>query len=40
MIGSEEAYTAIEKVRTNSTGDLYNICKRILDGKETSDESN
>ncbi len=40
MIGGEEAYTAIEKVRNNSTGELYNICKRILDGKETSDESN
>ena len=40
MIGGEEAYKAIAKVRANSTGELYNICKRILDGKETNDESN
>lgn len=34
MIGGEEAYQALEKVRQGSTGELYNACKRILDGRE------
>ncbi len=43
MIGGEDAYKAIAKVAPSSDGELYNICKRILDardtGKETSAES-
>jgi hypothetical protein len=34
MIGGEEAYQALEKVSQGSTGELYNTCKRILDGRE------
>ncbi len=34
MIGGEEAFSAIEKVHVNSEGDLFNTCKRILDGRE------
>lgn len=34
MIGTEEAYKAIEQACAGSTGDLYHACKRILDGRE------
>ncbi len=34
MIGGEESFNAIEKAHLNSEGDLYNTCKRILDGRE------
>jgi HEAT repeat protein len=34
MLGGAEAYEAIEKARKKSTGDLYNACKRILEGRE------
>ncbi|MBI5561728.1 MAG: HEAT repeat domain-containing protein, partial [Deltaproteobacteria bacterium] len=33
MTGTPAAYTAIEKVRDDSSGDLFNACKRILDGR-------
>ena len=39
MIGGEDAYKAIAKVAPNSDGELYNICKRILDAKETGKEA-
>lgn len=34
LIGGTEAYGAIEKAFRHSEGDLYNACKRILNGKE------
>lgn len=34
MIGTEEAYKAIEQACAGSTGELYDACKRILDGRE------
>jgi HEAT repeat protein len=34
MIGGEDAFKAIEKVLGGSEGDLFNTCKRILDGRE------
>jgi hypothetical protein len=36
MIGGEEAYQALEEVSRGSTGELYNACRRILDGREKS----
>ena len=37
MIGGEEAFEAIKKVHSNSEGDLFNTCKRILDGREKTE---
>lgn len=34
MISGTEAYDAIEKACGSSTGNLYNVCKRILEGRE------
>jgi HEAT repeat protein len=34
MIGGEDAFKTIEKVLAGSEGDLFNTCKRILDGRE------
>lgn len=34
LIGNAEAYDAVEKVFKHSTGELYNICKRILDVRD------
>ncbi|MBE9528551.1 MAG: HEAT repeat domain-containing protein [Proteobacteria bacterium] len=34
MVGGEDAFKAIEKVLAGSEGDLFNTCKRILDGRE------
>lgn len=34
MIGTEEAYKAIEEACAGSTGELYDACKRILGGRE------
>lgn len=36
LIGGEEALSAIEKTSKDAEGDLYNTCRRILEGRENS----